>query len=120
MPVRSAGILLYRHTPCGELEVLIAHMGGPFFATVHDSTVGGNVVVRGLHMCWFGLIRTQIAGNAQVIGNRFGDPDANEIVTNVVGGNLSCSNNVPGAQIGDSTGLPNTVGGQKRAECKNL
>jgi hypothetical protein len=95
-------------------------MGGPFFATVHDSTVGGNVVVRGVHTCWFGLIRTQIAGNAKVIGNRFGDPDANEIVTNVVGGNLSCFNNVPGAQVGDSMGLPNIVGGQKRGECKNL
>ena len=32
MPARSAGILLYRHTADGELEVLIAHMGGPYFA----------------------------------------------------------------------------------------
>ncbi|HEY8280961.1 MAG TPA: DNA mismatch repair protein MutT, partial [Leifsonia sp.] len=28
--VRSAGILLYRRRP--ELQVLIAHMGGPFWA----------------------------------------------------------------------------------------
>ncbi len=28
----SAGILLYRRTPAGALEVLLAHMGGPFFA----------------------------------------------------------------------------------------
>ena len=95
-------------------------VGGPFFATVHDSTVGGNVVVSGVHTCWFGLIRTQVGGNVKVIGNRFGDPDANEIITNVVGGNLSCFNNVPGAQIGDSGGSPNTVAGQKRGECKNL
>ncbi len=95
-------------------------VGGPFFATVHDSTVGGNVVVRGVHTCWFGLIRTQVGGNVTVIGNRFGDPDANEIVTNVVGGNLSCFNNVPGAQIGDSGGSPNIVAGHKRGECKNL
>jgi predicted NUDIX family NTP pyrophosphohydrolase len=32
MPVRSAGILLYRQDPSGRLEVLVAHMGGPFFA----------------------------------------------------------------------------------------
>ncbi|HEX4057824.1 MAG TPA: NUDIX domain-containing protein [Galbitalea sp.] len=33
MPVRSAGILLWRHSPgSGELEVFIAHMGGPFWA----------------------------------------------------------------------------------------
>jgi predicted NUDIX family NTP pyrophosphohydrolase len=30
--VRSAGILLYRWTADGGLEVLLAHMGGPFWA----------------------------------------------------------------------------------------
>src|SRR5688500_13020841 len=32
MTVRSAGILLYRRNPEAELEVWIAHMGGPFWA----------------------------------------------------------------------------------------
>lgn len=32
MPTRSAGILLYRHGPDGAVEVLIGHMGGPFWA----------------------------------------------------------------------------------------
>ncbi|MHC6222284.1 NUDIX domain-containing protein [Arthrobacter sp. MMS24-S77] len=32
MTVRSAGILLYRRTSEAELEVWIAHMGGPFWA----------------------------------------------------------------------------------------
>ena len=32
MAVRSAGILLYRHGAGGELELWIAHMGGPFWA----------------------------------------------------------------------------------------
>src|ERR1700686_3841005 len=31
MPKRSAGILLYRHTPAG-LRVLLVHPGGPFWA----------------------------------------------------------------------------------------
>lgn len=30
--VRSAGLLLHRRTPDGEPEVLIGHMGGPFWA----------------------------------------------------------------------------------------
>ena len=34
MPVTSAGILLYRRSP--ELEVFIAHMGGPFWARKHE------------------------------------------------------------------------------------
>jgi predicted NUDIX family NTP pyrophosphohydrolase len=29
---RSAGLLLYRRTPDGTLEVLLGHMGGPFWA----------------------------------------------------------------------------------------
>src|SRR4051794_4865778 len=33
MPTRSAGILLYRLTPGGDCEVLVGHMGGPFWAT---------------------------------------------------------------------------------------
>lgn len=32
MTVRSAGILLYRHGPASDLQVWIAHMGGPFWA----------------------------------------------------------------------------------------
>lgn len=32
MATRSAGILLYRHGAEGVLEVLIGHMGGPFWA----------------------------------------------------------------------------------------
>lgn len=32
MTIRSAGILLYRQGPGSEMEVWIAHMGGPFWA----------------------------------------------------------------------------------------
>jgi predicted NUDIX family NTP pyrophosphohydrolase len=34
MPVASAGVLLYRRTP--ELQVLLVHPGGPFFARKDD------------------------------------------------------------------------------------
>ncbi|MEZ3160330.1 NUDIX domain-containing protein [Microbacterium sp. BWT-B31] len=34
--IRSAGILLYRLPPSGGVEVLIAHMGGPYWAA-HDA-----------------------------------------------------------------------------------
>jgi hypothetical protein len=97
-----------------------ALLGGPYFSTVHDSTVGGNVDIRGLHSCWFGLIRSTVRGNVTLIGNHFGDLDAMEIVTNTIGGNLSCFDNNPMAQIGDSGGLPNVVGGHKRGECASL
>jgi predicted NUDIX family NTP pyrophosphohydrolase len=31
MTAQSAGILLYRHHPSGELQVLLIHMGGPYW-----------------------------------------------------------------------------------------
>ncbi|WP_243075421.1 NUDIX domain-containing protein [Microbacterium sp. SS28] len=36
MPVHSAGLLLYRVPTAGPAEVLIAHMGGPFWAAKDD------------------------------------------------------------------------------------
>jgi predicted NUDIX family NTP pyrophosphohydrolase len=32
MPTQSAGVLLWRRAPDGGLEVLVGHMGGPFWA----------------------------------------------------------------------------------------
>ncbi len=34
--IRSAGILLFRHNASGQLELWIAHMGGPFWARKDD------------------------------------------------------------------------------------
>jgi hypothetical protein len=95
----------------------VAPYGGPFYSVVEDSTIHGNVVIRRLHSCWLGVIRNHVGGSVQLIGNRFGDPDAMEIVTNTIAGNLACFNNKPHAQVGDSMGEPNVVGGQKRGEC---
>jgi len=36
MVATSAGLLLYRRTPGGDLEVLLAHPGGPFWAHKDD------------------------------------------------------------------------------------
>jgi hypothetical protein len=92
----------------------------PYYTTYQDGAIGGNFTVRRLHTCWFGLIRVHVGGNALMVGGRFGDPDAMEIVTNVIDGNLGCFNNVPQAQVGDSQGAPNVVGGTKRGECADL
>jgi hypothetical protein len=91
--------------------------GGPFYSVVEDSNVGGNLVIRRLHTCWLGVIRNHVGGSVQLIGNRLGDPDAMEVVTNHISGNLACFNNDPAAQVGDSQGLVNVVLGQKRGEC---
>ena len=37
VPVRSAGILLHRRTPSGQVQVLLGHMGGPFWSRKDDA-----------------------------------------------------------------------------------
>lgn len=96
---------------------VVAPFGAPYYSVMEDSTIHGNLVIRGLHTCWLGVIRNHIGGTVRLIGNRFGDPDADEVVTNVIGGNLACFNNIAAPQVGDSGGAPNVVGGQKRGEC---
>ena len=99
---------------------VIAPFGAPYYSVMEDSTIHGNLVIRGLHTCWMGVIRDHVGGTVRLIGNRFGDPDADEVVTNVIGGNLSCFNNIAAPHVGDSMGAPNIVGGQKRGECEGL
>jgi hypothetical protein len=48
------------------------------------------------------------------------DTDSTEIATNTVTQNLVCFGNQPVAQIGDSGGAPNVVGGAKLGECAGL
>jgi hypothetical protein len=97
-----------------------AFFGGPYFDTIEDSSVAGNIWIQRVHSCWFGMFRLHVGGNVSVRGNRMADPDGNEIATNTIGGNLACFNNVPHAQVGDSQGAPNVVAGKKLGECASL
>jgi len=88
--------------------------------------IDGNVIVHGWQGAWFGIIRGTIGGNVSVIGTagtRLGNDgglDSTEIVTNVIAGNLVCLRNSPPAQIGDSGGTANSVGGNAIGECAGL
>jgi hypothetical protein len=97
-----------------------AFFGGPYFDTIEDSSVAGNIWIQRVHSCWFGMFRLHVGGNVSVRGNRMSDPDGNEIATNTIGGNLACFNDVPHAQVGDSQGAPNVVAGKKLGECASL
>jgi len=99
---------------------VIAPFGAPWYSDFEDNTVGGSVTIQRVHSCWLGFIRNTVASNVTVTGTRMGDPDANEITTNTVGGNLACFNNVPQVHFGDSGGTPNTVAGRKLGECVNM
>lgn len=88
--------------------------------------VGGNVALQGWNGLWIGLFRSQIGGNVVFSKNsgvqigETGLPDSSEIADNVISGNLICHGNDPAAQIGDSGGGPNTVGGNALGQCSAL
>lgn len=83
--------------------------GPPAYSTYEDNTISGGANVVGVHTCWMGFIRNHVSGTVVYNANLTADPDANEVVTNTVGGNLVCQGNDPAPQVGDSGGSPNTA-----------
>jgi hypothetical protein len=90
------------------------------FSTFEDNTINGNLSVVGVRSCWLGVFRNTVNGDVLIQNNTMADPDANEVTDNVISGDLACYNNSPQAQVGDSGGGPNVVGGQKLGECATL
>jgi len=87
-----------------------ASAGSPVFSDYEDNSIGGNLTVQDLETCWMGIIRNTIGGTVEDLSNVFGDPDANEVHTNQIGGGISCEDNSPQVQFGDSAGgTPNRV-----------
>jgi hypothetical protein len=118
-----------------------AAFGSPTYSTLEDSRVSGNVSVTDYKSCWLGLARTTIGGNARYSENVLGDPDAIEIVSNTINGNLSCHENQvvdtsttpftftdkapwdsvetgPNIELNRQS-LPNTVNGKRSGQCVN-
>jgi hypothetical protein len=89
----------------------------PAYSTYEDSLIGRDFTMTGLRSCWMGTTRNKVLGSMTVAGNKMADPDAMEVVSNVVVRNLSCAANSPKVQFGDSDGRPNQVGGRASGEC---
>jgi hypothetical protein len=100
-------------TPSGIFKALKS----PVYSDYEDNLVVGSILVTGLRSCWYGAFRNRVGGSLTVIGNRMADPDASEVATNTVLGNLTCFSNKPAIQFGDSDGAPNRVGHGAFGEC---
>jgi hypothetical protein len=100
-------------TPQGPFAVFKS----PVYSDYEDTWVGGSMVIKHLRSCWLGALRDNIAASATVSSNKMADPDAMEINTNVVHRDLTCWNNRPKVQFGDSHGMPNRVGLHAFLEC---
>ncbi|HEX6800251.1 MAG TPA: hypothetical protein VF116_21235 [Ktedonobacterales bacterium] len=126
----ALALIFHHNTIGGNISM---HQGGggvscaptnlfPFgvFSDFEDNLIGGNLVVTQLHSCWLGIIRDSVRGNVVLVHSVMADGDANEVTTNVIGGNLACFQNTPNAQFGDAAPIPNVVSGNKLGECAKL
>jgi hypothetical protein len=96
----------------------------PVYSDLEDTMVGGNVTVGGLRSCWLGLVRLHVAGSVTVVNDQLDDPDAIEILSNAVEGNLSCWADSNAWDSGDLTENTyprepelNTVHGMRYGQC---
>ena len=108
-----------------EPSGVFALFGSPVYSDYEDSTVRGNLSVSGLASCWLGVARVHVSGNLSMINDQLADPDAIEIISNRISGNLICQQN---SQVWDSaeatesglfprTPKPNIVLGHRVGQC---
>lgn len=109
---------------CNPVGIFKA-FGSPAFSTYEDSTISGDLLIANVRSCWMGTARANIGGNATYLNNKLADPDAIEIVSNHVHGDLVCWTN---SRVWDSGELgnslfprhpqPNTVNGHRIGQCR--
>ena len=93
----------------------------PVYTDFEDNSIGGNLTIANLRSCWLGSLRNQIGGSTTIVNNTMADPDAMEVGSNLIAGNMTCSGNfaggVPAVQFGDGAAAPNMVGGWAAGQC---
>lgn len=104
---------------------VFALFGSPVFSTYEDSTIRGSLIMANMKTCWMGTARAAISGDATYLNNNAADPDAIEIVSNNIHGDLACSGNSMVWDSGDLSGnlfprvpQPNTVHGARIGQCR--
>ena len=102
---------------CDSSSGVFAAFGSPPYIDQEDGSVGGNLIMNGMKTCWLGTLRVDVGGNLIVGNNATADPDAMEVVSNTVHGNMICHGNSPAVQFGDSGGVSNQVFGNAIGEC---
>lgn len=108
---------------CNEAGIFTV-LKTPQYSDYEDSTVGGNLLVSKLTSCWMGLARLNVAGNMSLVRDRLLNPDAIEILSNQIAGDLTCEHD---SNVWDSTDYlntlwpreakPNTVNGKRIGQC---
>jgi len=96
----------------------------PVYSTYEVGTVGGDVRISSVHSCWMGVVELQVGNTVVIHGNQLADPDAIEILSNHISGNLICRGNSMTWDNEDTSEHlfprapePNTVGRNRAGQC---
>ena len=93
----------------------------PGLQRLRGQIVGGNLTISGLQSCWLGTLREQVGGSVTIVNNTLADPDAMEVGSNLISGNMTCFGNsaggTPTVQFGDGGAAPSMVGGWAAGQC---
>lgn len=96
----------------------------PVYSTYEVGTVGGDVRISSVHSCWMGLVELHVGNTMVMYRNQLADPDAIEILSNNITGNLICRGNSMTWDNGDlgphlfpRQPEPNTVGRNRKGQC---
>jgi hypothetical protein len=101
---------------CTSTGIFTLH-DSPAYSDYEDNTIVGNLWVTGVQSCWLGGLRNQAGGSVSYLNNTMADPDAMEVETNRIQGNLICAGDSPAVQFGDAHGKPDIVGGFATGQC---
>jgi hypothetical protein len=108
-------------TPTGVFTLF----NSPVFSDYEDNWIGGNATISDITSCYLGIARNHVVGDLRVLNNQYADPDAIEITSNHIAGDLVCREN---SAVWDSsetsstsnfprTPKPNSVGGDRAGQC---
>ncbi len=96
----------------------------PVYSTYEVGTVGGDIRISSVHSCWMGVVEDHVGNTMVMYRNRLADPDAIEILSNNINGNLICRGNSMTWDNGDvgpnlfpRQPEPNTVGRNRKGQC---
>jgi hypothetical protein len=108
-------------TPTGVFTLF----NSPVFSDYEDNWIGGNATISDITSCYLGIARNRVVGDLRVLNNQYADPDAIEITSNHIRGDLVCRDN---SSVWDSSETsstsnfprmpkPNSVGGDRAGQC---
>jgi len=96
----------------------------PVYSTYEVGTVGGDIRISSVHSCWMGVVEMHVGNTVVMYQNKLADPDAIEILSNNITGNLICRGNSRTWDNGDigpnlfpRQPEPNTVGRNRIGQC---